>query len=351
MVNKIINAISLHSGGGLTYLYFLNHYLDNESNVLILDYRVKSKIIFKKSKIFFIKKGIFRNIRIFSIRLFFYLKNYLNFNKNQNVFTEIYLNGIPPFIRFSKTKTFIFCQNRLVFEKIPKLINLNFNLNFNLIKSKLIVIISKTLFNLFIRRKDIIIVQTDSMLNLLKQTLVNKIILQKDLWGEYDKHALKRIININKVNVNKGLEKYLKTLKENNIIFFYPASYYEHKNHRNLIEAFNLLSHRNIKPYKLILTLDETQFKEKIRSNTKNIIFLGNLNYFEILDIYRFVDYMIFPSFSESYGLPLIEAKHNNIKIIASDLPYVFDVCEPFMIFNPLIIQEIYQKISCILEN
>ena len=39
---------------------------------------------------------------------------------------------------------------------------------------------------------------------------------------------------------------------------------------------------------------------------------------------------------SESLGLPLLEAKECNLSIIASELDYVRDVCEPNFTFNPL---------------
>ena len=41
------------------------------------------------------------------------------------------------------------------------------------------------------------------------------------------------------------------------------------------------------------------------------------------------------PSLQESFGLPLVEASSMALPIIASDLDYVFDVCEPDYVFNP----------------
>ena len=44
---------------------------------------------------------------------------------------------------------------------------------------------------------------------------------------------------------------------------------------------------------------------------------------------------MIFPSTSESFGLPLIEATHAGLPILASELDYVRDVCSPVQTFDP----------------
>ena len=44
---------------------------------------------------------------------------------------------------------------------------------------------------------------------------------------------------------------------------------------------------------------------------------------------------MIYPSKIESFSIPLIEANEYNIPIIASELDYVRDVCNPVETFNP----------------
>ena len=93
MIIRIINAINLHNGGGKTYLYLLHSYLEKNENLLILDYRFKKNHIhFKKAKVIFIKKGLFRNLKILIIRYFFYLRycsaNKIN-NTNSKKFVEI----------------------------------------------------------------------------------------------------------------------------------------------------------------------------------------------------------------------------------------------------------------------
>ena len=51
---------------------------------------------------------------------------------------------------------------------------------------------------------------------------------------------------------------------------------------------------------------------------------------------------MLFPSTCESYGLPLLEAKINKLKIIASDMKFVYDICNPYKVFNPFDPQDIF---------
>jgi glycosyltransferase involved in cell wall biosynthesis len=55
----------------------------------------------------------------------------------------------------------------------------------------------------------------------------------------------------------------------------------------------------------------------------------------KVLSLYATARAMIFPSTSESFGLPLIEATHAGLPILASELDYVRDVCSPVQTFDP----------------
>jgi glycosyltransferase involved in cell wall biosynthesis len=43
----------------------------------------------------------------------------------------------------------------------------------------------------------------------------------------------------------------------------------------------------------------------------------------------------LYPSLTESFGLPLLEAAKAGCKIIASDMPYVYEIVDPIEVFNP----------------
>ena len=66
-----------------------------------------------------------------------------------------------------------------------------------------------------------------------------------------------------------------------------------------------------------------------------NIVNLGHLNYKEVVNYYASSKYVLFPSLTESFGLPLLEACIYNCKIIAADLDYVYDIVEPSIAFDP----------------
>ena len=351
MRNNLISAINIHTGGGLTYLYLLHSFLDNKSNVILFDERVKAKIPnFSKAKLIFFKKGPLRNIKIFCFRFkkYFKLNNKDLYEKNKYTLSEIYLNGIPPLFRFfqSKVRVYIFLQNKLIFDK-----SMIKRLSVNNILVMLNIFISKFLLYSFKKNNDILIAQTNSMFKILTSEFKkNKIISQEKIWGNIEEINLQLIKNLVNEKKSSILSK-INQLSLENFLFFYPARLYAHKNHKKLFEAIELLENKSIKRFKLILTIKESDLQFFSIKNKSNILCIGEIDYFELLNIYKLVDYLLFPSLSESFGLPLLEAKLNKTKIMASDLDYVFDICKPEFVFNPFEVKDIYNKIYFVLKN
>ena len=351
MRNTLISAINIHRGGGLTYLYLLHSFLDNKNNVIFFDERVKPKLPkFSKAKLIFLKKGPFRNIKIFCFRLrkYFKLNNIDLYEKNSKIFSEIYLNGIPPLFRFFKSKVsiYIFLQNKLIFDKS---VMKSFSVK-NLLVS-INIFISRYLFYLFKNNNDILIAQTNSMFEILNSKFKkNQIIRQEKIWGNIEELNLQLIQNLNKKKDSSILSQ-INKMRIDNLLFFYPARLYTHKNHKKLFEAIQLLEDESTNKFKLILTIDESDLQLFSIKNKSNILCIGEIDYLDLLNIYKLVDYLLFPSISESFGLPLLEAKLNKTKIIASDLDYVFDICKPEIVFNPFEARDIYSKINIVLKN
>jgi glycosyltransferase involved in cell wall biosynthesis len=113
-----------------------------------------------------------------------------------------------------------------------------------------------------------------------------------------------------------------------------------HKNHINLIKAWEYLAHEGIRP-SLALTLgveDRGLISNiiNLRNNLDlNITNLGSIPHEEVINSYRKSKALIFPSTSESLGLPLLEAKDLDMDIVASELDFVRDVCDPVETFDP----------------
>jgi len=121
--------------------------------------------------------------------------------------------------------------------------------------------------------------------------------------------------------------------------FLYVASDEPHKNHINLVKAWKLLGEEGIRP-PLYLTIDDgTELTRFITSFVKqyglDIQIKSTLPREELMSYYRRVKALIFPSFFESFGIPLIEANNFDLPIIAAELDYVRDFIKPAETFDP----------------
>ena len=108
-------------------------------------------------------------------------------------------------------------------------------------------------------------------------------------------------------------------------IFFYPANMCSYKNHRCIVDACKLLDTEGVHNYEVVFTLnpdtDGRSISVAINSENIPIRFVGLLDKIQMEDYYR-KSILVFPSYLETVGLPLVEAKAFDSVIIAADLPY-----------------------------
>ena len=132
-------------------------------------------------------------------------------------------------------------------------------------------------------------------------------------------------------------EKFSKT--KNSFIFASTGTPY--KNHTRLINAFCSFYNKH-RQGTLILTVDADKFPElaQLIDNRiaegfpiKNIGFVDRKT---LIEAYQCTEYHIFPSLAESFGLGIVEAIECGCKIIGADLPYMYEICEPSIVFDPL---------------
>lgn len=127
-------------------------------------------------------------------------------------------------------------------------------------------------------------------------------------------------------------------------IFFYPAIPLIYKNHMVILESLNLLKTWGITDYKVIFTTNgmENKLAGKLRKYVNiyqlPVDFQGMMSRQEVFSYYS-SSVLLFPSFIETFGLPLKEAKMSNTPIIVSDTDFSHEVlnkydkvifCEPF---------------------
>lgn len=119
--------------------------------------------------------------------------------------------------------------------------------------------------------------------------------------------------------------------KESLSTFFYPANGVAFKNHKVIIDACLKLKDQGIKDYKVIFTLKGNEnnyildLYKKVRDYQLPIEFIGNLSRDDLFDYYS-RSILIFPSYIETVGLPLIEAGMHGTPILVSDSPYSHEI-------------------------
>ena len=298
----IIYSPFINTGGGKTLLLQLLNEIQNYPNSLVI---VDSRISFsfkknKKCDVLFIRNTLFSFIQA----------EYFLYSHSSKKSKILCLHGAPPLIK-NLGYVVVFFHNKLhIFKKIS-FFNVKENLkNYFFTKS----------FNFC----DEVIVQTDSMIYLF-----NKFFNKNHVKIKLTKKSFFNFF----VNKNNTYKK--------KFDFIYVADASPHKNQMRLVEAWILLSMEKIKP-SLVLTIPSTQQKEidvinkLIKKYSLNIYNISDLSLIQINNLYAISKRLVYPSLSESFGLPLIEASRHNLYIVASELDYVRDVCEPNYTFDPL---------------
>lgn len=109
------------------------------------------------------------------------------------------------------------------------------------------------------------------------------------------------------------------------------------KNYPSLLDAWEILLEQGHSP-RLHVTIDDTAptFIERVKQLNERGTRIVNHVYVDPKELYFNFPYLIFPSIMESFGLPLIEAAESGMKILASDLPFVYDVVKPSLAFDQL---------------
>ena len=86
--------------------------------------------------------------------------------------------------------------------------------------------------------------------------------------------------------------------------------------------------------------------KNEIKKNKLNVVLLENISRDTLLTYFEKVENLIYPSLFEAYGLPLVEAKRYNMKIISADLDYAWDLIKPDDFFNPYSSLSIFRALT-----
>ena len=299
----IINATDVHSGGGkvmLNDLLLAAQPMENIYFHVFVDPRYE-KIICAANNIKYYNVSKFK-------RIFVDLRIRLLVESNSVVLN---IGTMPSFIKHECT-IIQFLMNRYVIDNyptndLPVLVSLRLSLQ-------------KVAFRYFLSNADYIFVHNQVMKELLLKLNIN--------------HDLIKIVpyknpEIKRIHLNKKKKD----------SFIYVASDEPHKNHKNLIKAWCLLFEDGLEPT-LYLTIDDSTdlyyyIVNQIKLHCIKIKVKPKLDRAELLQYYHTVNALIYPSYFECFGIPIVEAREANLPVIASELDYVRDILDPVETFDP----------------
>ena len=154
----------------------------------------------------------------------------------------------------------------------------------------------------------------------------------KDKFSKKFIFPLERIFPIRPlVNIGMVKEKQKFSLEEYNI--FCPSSPFVYKNNIEIVNALIYLKsiNQDISKFKIFITFeydDDIELRQKIDFNNleNNFLFIGRLTYEEMLKYYMGCDLVVFPSYLETFGLPLLEAAAFGKPLLCTNEPYAYEV-------------------------
>lgn len=305
-----IHAANVHQGGGRTLLTALLKSLRSDLEyVLLLDDRMPlpndmaGNFLIKRIKATVLHRFVAERTLVKAV------------NQGDVV---LCFGNLPPLFKLLG-RTIVFVQNRYLIDSI-KLNQLPF-------KTRLRLLIERFWFSSKMANVSEFVVQTPTMKRLLELKIRRSVPVR-----------ILPFIAEPRIVADGAQQSFVGV--ESNYDFVYVSSGEAHKNHLILLEAWRVLATQGIRP-KLALTLGERdrvliQAIDSLRAECGvEVSNLGQLYHEKVLDIYLQSSALIFPSLLESFGLPLIEAQQLGLPILAPELDYVRDVCEPVQTFDP----------------
>ena len=316
----IISAANLHEGGTFSILKDCLNHLDSseyfEYDIIALvndklkfnEYRNIKFIEFKKMRWSYFHRLFYEFIYFYFLSI--KLKPYLWFS----------LNDISSNVK--SEKRVVYCHNPSPFRGV------HLNDLFDQPKLFFFTLFYKYLYKININKNNFVIVQQHQLKNIFSETF--KLPLTKIIT------ATPNIDNIKKFNqdlINESSKK----------IFFFPTYPRPFKNIEVICEAVLLLKLQNITNFEVIVTIDGTEngYSKRILKkygHLKNIRFIGSIGRDEVFYYYSIIDFLLFPSKLETWGLPITEFKNFRKPILVSNLGYAIETVGRYdyvNFFNP----------------
>lgn len=297
--NILIDAVFINKGGGAVLLQYLIETILKDKNA--------ARFFFLLDPRFERPAGLTDNFAVIPNKISERIKYYKR-HKNQFATVFCFANTPPP-VRM-RAKSYTYFHNQKLLEAPSKKFTKMF-------ASQYVKYLYVKVFN---KNTDYYIVQTPHMVDMLLETGLKK---------------ANECLTIPFYDSSKyagGGRPFLERPYDEFVFISNPSP---QKNYPTLLDAWEILLQRGEKPT-LHVTIDDTAptLTERVRQLNERGARIVNHVYVDPRELYFNCRYLIFPSLMESFGLPLIEAAESGMKILASELPYVYDVVTPSLTFD-----------------
>lgn len=317
----VINDIAASTSGAITILNGLyNYIISNDSD---------DEWIFLISSEHFQETEKVKTIILGKVK-----SNWLQRLKFDYVTGRKVINSLKPDVVLS-------LQNTIVFGvKAPQVVYMHQSIPFQNVKN----------FS-FLKRDERLLAVYQHLIGLsIKKSLkkAHKVIVQTE-WIRKAVIEKTGIINEKVHKVFPDIPAYSEYIKRNifdNHKFFFPSGSEIYKNHKCIYDACYILIRNGITDFKVELTIKE-------KNDNECIVPLGKINFEDVLRKYNECT-LLFPSYIETVGLPMAEARRIGALILASDCPFsheVLDGYENAYFFNPFDPNELAELMKKVIDG
>lgn len=294
----VISAIRFRQGGPLRLYKNILRELDNSSIA-----KNKKIIAFVGNKSLF---EIYDNVELYEVPKIY--NNYLGriifgtiftflWSLNKNISTWIDLHDFPS-LHISK-KSWVYVHNPSIYLNL-KISYLRWDFK------QFMLILTYPVFTFFL------------------SPLFHGLIVQQNWLSGYFRNKIVFVHNA----INPTRKNYKKSNTNNKkLTYIYPSIPRIFKGHETIIKSLKYLQKEELDSIRIIFTIDGTENKwsKYIAEKSKNlpIDLIGYQSNDNIDKLYAKVDFLIFPSLAETWGLPLSEAREFKLPIIVKQAEYI----------------------------
>lgn len=177
-------------------------------------------------------------------------------------------------------------------------------------------------------------------------------------------HSIPAMPNIETLTTSPNVSKVINEYRlPENYIFYPSANFWEHKNHINLIKAFNILVKNKCQQVELVLSGDNNskRYKKNITEiinlteslNLKSIVhMIGYIKSEHIASVYKLSSVVAIPTLFESISIPMYESFFVGVPVCCSNVVSLPEQAgDAALLFNPNNPEDIADKLMTCLEN